>query len=113
MIKAVSITLAAVALSACASKPPHIYWGNYSGTLYNYKKEPSEATRADHVEQLEYIIARSESWQIAPPPGVCAELGKLYIDMGQPQKGIAMLNREVELYPESQPLITMVLKQVQ
>jgi hypothetical protein len=33
--------------------------------------------------------------------------------MGQPQKGIAMLNREVELYPESQPLITMVLKQVQ
>lgn len=112
MIKTASLLLCCVLLGACASKPPYMFWGNYSQTLYDYKKEPSPETRARHAEQMEYIIERSESLKIAPPPGVCAELGKLYIDMGQQAKGIAMLNKEVELYPEAQPLMTMVLKQV-
>lgn len=112
MIKAITLTLCCLALGACASKPPYMYWGNYSNTLYDYKKEPSPETRARHASQLEHIIARSESYKIAPPPGVCAELGRLYVEMGQQANGIAMLNKEVELYPESQPLMTMVLKQV-
>lgn len=112
MIKAFSVALCCLMLAACNSKSPYMYWGNYSQSLYDYKKEPTPETRANHAEQLEHIIERSDSLKITPPPGVCAELGKLYIDMGQQAKGIAMLNKEVELYPEAQPLMTMVLKQV-
>lgn len=112
MMRITSLVLCCLLLAACETKPPYMYWGNYSQSLYDYKKEPSPETRAKHAEQLEHIIERSEKLTIAPPPGVCAELGKLYIDMGQQAKGVAMLNKEVELYPESQPLMTMVMKQV-
>lgn len=112
---AVSFAVAAcISLSGCAGnqKAPNMYWGQYSQTLYDLKKEPSDAAAAAHQAQLEEIITKSDEWGILPPPGVSAELGKVYFEQGNTDLAIQFMNREAENYPESKPLMSQLINQI-
>ena len=113
MIRLLTVALTLVFLSGCAGlnqKPPRLYWGAYSNTLYEYKKSPTPQALRYHKAELEGIIDTSKDYGILPPPGINAELGKIYILNGDKAKGIDLINQEATVYPESQQLMTLLLK---
>jgi len=108
------VLLSATLLAACATKPPpRVYWGNYSDSLYELKKEPSAQTLSTHKQELEEIISKSETWKILPPPGVSAELGKLYLEAGDKEQAIQLIKQEAFNYPESQTLVALLLRSME
>ncbi len=100
-----AVAIAAVlALSGCATATvteAGYYWGEYSSTLYDYTKNPSDVTLAAHVEELEKIITESAERELRVPPGVHAELGYIRAKQGDGATAMAHYESEMALYPES------------
>jgi hypothetical protein len=91
-----------VFLAGCATnKGVDYYWGNYSITLFAYKKEPSPETEQSHMEQLQKIIDKSAEKNYRVPPGVQAELGNMYAKRGNTEAARALFEGELAAYPES------------
>jgi hypothetical protein len=97
-------------LSACNTTQGGLYWGSYSDTLYNYKKEPGDQSRQQHVKSLNDIIATSDKKGIRVPPGVLIELAIMQIESGSPENANSLLDRELSLYPESKTLVLELKK---
>lgn len=92
--------LIALLLSGCAA-PSMYYWGDYSSTLYHSKKTPCDESILKHQQTLEIIIEESKNKNLRLPPGVCAELGYIYLKQNKNQLAIQYFRMEKELYPES------------
>ena len=72
-----------LALSGCATvTEAGYYWGDYSATLYDYTKNPSDETLAAHLQELENIVTESAERDLRVPPGVHAELGYIHAREG-------------------------------
>jgi len=115
MIKRPLLVLTALlGLSGCALSPTishsGYYWGNYSHTLYNYKKSPDEKNRATHIAELNSIIQKSQTLNLKVPPGIYAELGMYTIEDGNRAKANEYFNLELGTYPESKAMINQILK---
>lgn len=97
-----AIALSLLLLGGCATvTEAGYYWGNYSGTLYEYTKNPSESTLAAHKAELENIIGKSRDKQLRVPPGIHAELGYINAREGSDSQAMAHYENEMSLYPES------------
>ncbi|GAA0859725.1 DUF4810 domain-containing protein [Aliiglaciecola litoralis] len=112
MKKLAFVGLLVLLMGGCAANKDMLYWGDYSSTLYDYKKEPSDETRAAHVESLEDIIAKSTQRGTRIPPGVYAELGYMHIETGSTELGAKYLQLEVDTYPESQKFISTIQQRI-
>lgn len=90
-------------LSGCAAQVTEAgyYWGNYANTLYAHTKSPSEETLAQHIEELQKIIAESKERELKVPPGILAELGYIEASRGNDEAALAHYEAEMQLYPES------------
>jgi hypothetical protein len=77
------------------------YWGNYSETLYAFKKSPDEKTTEAHKKSLLDIMDKSEKKHKQIPPGVYAEYGYMLMQAGQENEGLQYFDKEQTLYPES------------
>jgi hypothetical protein len=77
------------------------YWGDYSQTLYNYTKAPSDETLLEHMSELERIIEESGERELRVPPGIHAELGYIKSRQGEDALALAHYESEMRLYPES------------
>ncbi|OIQ15955.1 MAG: hypothetical protein BM556_16810 [Bacteriovorax sp. MedPE-SWde] len=107
------IASAFVFLSSCAQlSSSKLYWGNYSNTLYNLKKNPNKATLVAHKSELQRIIEKSKELNILAPPGIQAELGFMYLNEGNKDLGIGLINSESETYPESKFFMSKIYQQV-
>lgn len=84
------------------------YWGEYSQTLYSYKKSPGEKTLAEHKKSLSDIITISAKRRRNVPPGVNAELGVILFKEGKESDGLAYFDKEILLYPESKSFIEKI-----
>jgi hypothetical protein len=51
------------------------YWGNYSNSLYNYKKLETEENLNKHIKSIEKIIKQSDYLKKKVPPGIYCEYG--------------------------------------
>ncbi|MCK9363483.1 MAG: DUF4810 domain-containing protein [Syntrophales bacterium] len=100
-LKLAFIVLSAIFLLGCATPQKMYYWGDYSNTLYQSKKHPSEQTSLGHQQALENIIAESGKNNLRIPPGVHAELGYIYFRQNKKDLAIQNFNMEKQLYPES------------
>jgi hypothetical protein len=89
------------ALASCAPHDNTFYWGEYSSTLYDFKKDPSEKTLEAHKKQLLLIIEESGKKNKKAPPGVNAEYAYFLLKEGKEADGMEYLEREKTLYPES------------
>jgi hypothetical protein len=96
----ISSISALVLFVGCGPKPM-FFWGNYSETLYDFKKNPSEKTLDVHKKSLLDIITESSKRNIMVPPGVYAEYGYLLLKEGKENEGLQYLSKEENLYPES------------
>jgi hypothetical protein len=101
--------LACVFFAGCAPQKMY-YFGNYSQTLYAFEKNQNEESLINHKQELERIIAESETKNLPVPPGIYAELGYINLKAHKEQEAIRLFNREAQLYPESQHLMTRLIQ---
>jgi hypothetical protein len=94
-------------LSGCAPQPL-FYWGNYSETLYDYKKNPDQKTLDAHKKSLQDILDESPKKNRQVPPGVYAEYGYILLKEGKDQDGLRYLDKEQAVYPESRLFIQRI-----
>jgi len=93
--------LALALLAGCASSEKTFYWGEYSSTLYELKKNPDEKTLEAHKKGLLLIMDESGKRNKKVPPGVNAEYGYILLKGGNETEGMGYLDKETALYPES------------
>jgi hypothetical protein len=98
-----SLFLSAAALfSGCAGhKQQMYYWGDYSKTLYNCRKNPCKESLLKHKADLESIIEVSNKKSLRVPPGVYAELGYIYFRQNNKTEALRYFALEEKTYPES------------
>lgn len=77
------------------------YWGDYSDTLYAYKKEPSDETLKEHLEELDDIIEESKDLGLNVPPGIYCEYAYFLIQKGHQDDALQYIQLEEQTYPES------------
>ncbi|MCG2721955.1 MAG: DUF4810 domain-containing protein [Thermodesulfovibrionales bacterium] len=94
------IVIIVIFLSGCAPQRMY-YWGDYSNTLYQSKKNPSDQSNLVHLQAIEMIIEESRTNNLRIPPGVYAELGYIYFRQNKKDLAIQNFKMEKELYPES------------
>ncbi len=98
--------------TGCAAKisASNLYWGEYSKTLYEFKKNPGSATRTAHIKELNSIIIKSNELNLRVPPGLYAELGMYLLNDGKKEKANEYFNLELKTYPESKTMVLQILK---
>jgi len=96
--------------TGCATQTQLYYWGDYSNTLYKYKKNPDNETLAGHKASLLNIIGESNQRNTKIPPGVCCEYGYILLREGKTQEALAYFDLEEKNYPESKLFITRLKK---
>jgi len=102
MKRAIAFVVFALAIApGCAPTATTFYWGDYSSTLYDLKKNPGDKTLDAHTKQLLLIIAESGKRNKPVPPGVYAEYGYILLKGGKEADGMEYLDKEAALYPES------------
>ena len=109
-LKLALIVLSAIFLLGCAAPQKMYYWGDYSNTLYQSKKHPSEQTSLGHQQALENISAESGKNNLPIPPGVYAELGYIYFRQNKKDLAIQNFKMEKQLYPEATILMDRLEK---
>ena len=99
--------LAVVLLSACVApiSQSNLYWGNYSQTLYQVKKEPGAISSVAHEKELLSIVEESLKRNLKVPPGVYAELGIFALERGDNDVATNYFRMEQVTYPEGAVLM--------
>lgn len=98
------VPILVVALLSCA--PRMYYFGEYTDTLYKYKKNPNERTLENHMDELEKIIEVSERRGLRVPPGIYCEYAYYLLQTGSRRKAVTYIEREEAEYPESSVFTT-------
>lgn len=111
----ISLSLSTTLLTGCVMAPPHptgFYWGNYSQSLYEYKKSPSPTSLETHRNTLLDIIATADNskGQYKVPPGIYAELGKIELDRGDKASAVKWFQQEAGHFPESASLMKTLIE---
>jgi hypothetical protein len=88
------------------------YWGNYSNSLYNFKKNPDESTKKSHIESLEKIINKSNYHGKKIPPGVYCEYGYYFLLEENYLEAKKYFELEKKLYPESTKFVDILLDDI-
>ena len=88
------------------------YWGNYSSTLYKYKKTPDEKNRAAYKASLKDILDNAKKKYKKIPPGVQAEYGFLLIKEGDVNSGQEDFAKEIQMYPESKDFVSKLQEEL-
>jgi hypothetical protein len=99
------ISLFLIIFAGCNPQKSLFYWGNYSSTLYNYKKDPSEKNMKLHKATLTNIITESQNKNKLIPPGVFAEYGFICLQEGNAKEANEYFDEEIKAYPESKVFI--------
>ena len=99
-------------VSGCAPQPL-FYWGDYSETLYDYRKNPDQKTLDAHKKSLQDIMEQSPKKGLRVPPGVYAEYGYILINEGKDQDGLKYLDKEQSTYPESGVFVQRIKDEMQ
>ena len=84
------------------------YWGDYSETYLQIIRKPSPESSVKHIKQLRKILAKSQSKNLKPPPGINAELAFLLSEtegQGTPEEIANLYSTEAKIYPESKVFI--------
>jgi hypothetical protein len=88
-------------LLGCQPPSAPFFWGEYSHTLYDYKKNPSDTTLSVHKTALLDIMKKAPEKKKLIPPGVYAEYGYILLKEGREAEGMEYLAKEEQAFPES------------
>ncbi len=103
------VAIAIATLTGCETTKPLYHYGSYQTNVYeHFKNEDSSVT--EQIEALEKTIRETNRNKLQIGPGIYAHLGFLYLQSGQRDTGLAYLQKEKQLYPESTHFIDFLLK---
>ncbi|ALZ75769.1 DUF4810 domain-containing protein [Rheinheimera sp. F8] len=103
------VAIAIATLTGCETTKPLYHYGSYQTNVYeHFKNEDSAVT--EQIEALEKTIRETNRNKLQVGPGLYAHLGFLYLQSGQRDTGLAYLQKEKQLYPESTHFIDFLLK---
>lgn len=111
--KSALIAMLVIFIAGCATPNTGYYWENYSGTLYNYKKNPDDKTMDKHMVMLQNIINKNESKGARVPPGIHAELGYMFAKKGENALAAEQFQKEMKVYPESKNFIERIYQMLE
>lgn len=92
-------------VNGCATQERMYYWGDYSRSLYDLRKDGTEENLLKHKLVLEKIVEASNQRNLRVPPGVYAELGFIYFRQNKTEEAIRYFELEERTYPESRLLM--------
>ena len=96
-------------LTSCATQTLYS-WGNYDDTSYKYLKNSDEKSTQALMKTYQQLIEKQTGTRKTVPPGVYADYGFLLLQANKTAEGKEMLQKEIELYPESKVFIERILK---
>lgn len=103
-----------VLATACTPQKKTLYtWGNYDSVSYNYIKTETDENLDKLLASYEGLIENQKGLRKEVPPGVCADYGFLLYKKGKKAEALAMLKKEVTLYPESATFINRIIKKIE
>lgn len=112
MKKYLLLLLVATAFTSCTTTTPALYgWDNYVDASYKYYKKQTPEAKAELIKTYEDMINRPKGSRRVVPPGICAEYGYFLLQNGKKDEGLAMLQKEKELYPESKTFMDRLINQ--
>jgi hypothetical protein len=111
-IKQLLISALILFITGCANTTIY-HWGDYSGTLYSYTKEPTNESKLEHKAELIKIINLAKSKNKKIPPGINFELAMLLVTEGDNEGAVEYLNQEQSLFPESEKYVALALKEME
>jgi len=109
-MKTTTIYLLLILLIVGCAPNTMYYWGDYSNTLYKYKKDATPAMLEKHKTELLDIISKSNKKGLRIPPGINAELGYIFLLQEQDDQAMVYLKKEKSTYPESTKFIDDLLQ---
>lgn len=109
-MKRIILIITIVSLTSC-SAPTNLYtWNKYENSSYNFLKNTNETTSNKLSEEYKKIINKQKGIRGAVPPGVYADYGFLLLQTNNMAQAKEMLQKEIELYPESKIFIDKIIK---
>lgn len=109
-MKRIILIITIVSLASC-SAPTNLYtWNKYENSSYNFLKNTNETTSNKLSEEYQKIIKKQKGIRGAVPPGVYADYGFLLLQSNNMVQAREMLQKEIELYPESKVFIERIIK---
>ena len=104
------LLLAVLALAGCETVKPLYHWGNYPSLTYLQYSKPDKATPEFQIEALNEDLTKASAKGLKAPPGLHAHLGYCYLQIGRLDDGVAHLQMEKQLFPESAQFIDRMLE---
>lgn len=113
MKKLIIVSISIFLLASCSTQKPLYSWGKYETTSYNYLKNSDEKSTQELIENYQKIIENQKGTRGVVPPGVYADYGFVLLQTNKTAEGKIMLQKEIELYPESEIFIDRILKMLE
>jgi len=113
MKRVAPLLLGIILCAGCASTPKYTWWGDYSTSLYQLKREPTDENREMHKKTLLAIIEGAGAHNNKVPPGVCCEYGFMLMKEGKSEEALRYFNQEEREWPESGPFIQRLKTQME
>lgn len=96
------ILLVTLWLTGCQTAVrPLYYWGQYENMLYQSYKNPEKAGPTEQALKLEEDLAKAAAQNLSPNPGLHAQLGFAYYQLGKTDAAEKEFAAEKTLFPES------------
>jgi hypothetical protein len=100
-------------LASCVSVPKSLYiWGNYQEQTYAYIKDATDKSLEELLNTYQTLVEKQQGSRKTVPPGICADYGYLLYKQGKTQEGLALLEKEIVLYPEATVFISRIIKKL-
>ena len=101
--------VAILCFTSCATKTLYS-WENYDDTSYKYLKNNDEKSTQALIKTYQKLIEKQTGTKQVVPPGVYADYGFILLQADKIEEGKKMLQKEIDLYPESKVFIERILK---
>lgn len=110
MKKLIVLAVTALIVVSCQISKPLYNWEKYDRDSYTYLKKNDDKSAEKLIKTYDKIIKKQHRTRQVVPPGIYADYGLLLIERERVDEGKKMLEKEIELYPESKIFIDRILK---
>lgn len=90
-----------LALTGCQTQRSLYYWGNYETINYLAYSKPEKAPLETQREKLTEDLEKAKGSNLAVHPGLHAQLGYVYYQLGRFDEAVREFTAEKTLFPES------------
>lgn len=104
--------LALLVMAGCQTARPLYYWGNYEGSLYQAYSAPQKTSPEEQIAKLQEDLAKGAATGLKANPGLHAQLGYLFLQVGNAEGARKEFEAEKALFPESSPLMDRLLRKL-